>query len=819
MRNPEDAGFKRVSAQLKRWLEVIRSHNTKIPTQDREDCLDSLNDRMTRARIAEVHEAHEKTFHWLFDPSSVSFSEWLSEGSSKKQPIYWVQGKPGSGKSTLMKFAMRDRRMAELLASTGHPHWNFAAFFFHDRGSEVQKTLGGMLQELLHSVLGQIPALSQFIIPCYLELVRSRRTRAPNWDAETLKTALLSIIEQRKVHLQLFLLLDALDEHHGDNDLLASFLKKLVDKADGDHVTLKVCLASRSWTVFQQHFGACPGFAIHDYTRQDISTYIKARLEPSRAVDEPHTDQPGRRRVVDLVTDKALGVFIWVRLVVDLLSKGVRDGTPYSVLEEQVNKIPQELKDLYADTLRRIEPEYSSEAYIMLQIALCSLVPLPPKSFMNSVDVNFLGADSVDLVTYYTTMKGLSPESRVPLQSRLESRSGGLLEVVSVAVPDESAQAELPHLVVQFIHQTVKEYVQESPRGLGLTQVSPETLDQNGYDYLLKACAGSTDKWVSHVKKDVFAYARSAVRKYKEPDGTFNTQWEEALAQVVQDVESAMVGGPIGIKWFLRQQRGSFFEALLSYLPLQSDLGPDYESALLMLGVAMDFPEIVLMRGEVITNTEPMHVAAAAPSITTGVKDPDYERTIRFLAGMGYPIDNLGSWVLKQTNLSQEIDIVHGLTPLAQVLLLKDADKAEARMSIAKTLLALGADAKFNLRFPYKSAGYFSKWGKGDSFEYSLLQYTVCHESAAFVRLLLQYGAHSDHTKIQCWDLYRVAEIRKDPSVTQALLDFGVESPQGKHMFSDPPSIKEALVVPSHVAAASMGSHFSTNLFSIHRRL
>lgn len=120
---------------------------------------------MTRARIVEVHEAHEKTFHWLFDPSVVSFSKWLSEESSKNQPIYWIWGKPGSGKSTLMKFAMRDRKMEELLASNGHPSWIFAAYFFHDRGSDVQKTLGGMLQELLYSILDQVPALLRFIIP------------------------------------------------------------------------------------------------------------------------------------------------------------------------------------------------------------------------------------------------------------------------------------------------------------------------------------------------------------------------------------------------------------------------------------------------------------------------------------------------------------------------------------------------------------------------------------------------------------------------------------------------------------------------------
>ena len=326
-------------------------------------------------------------------------------------------------------------------------------------------------------------------------------------------------------------------------------------------------------------------------------------------------------------------------------------------------------------------------------------------------------------------MEGLSHDSRVRLQSRLESRSGGLLEAVSMAVSDESAQAELLHLVVQFIHQTVKEYVQESPRGLGLTQVSPKTLDQNGYDSLLKVCAGSADEWVSHVKKDVFAYARSTARKYKEPDGAFNTQWKETLAQIVQDVESAMGPvGPIGIEWFLRQQQGSFFEAL------QSDSSLSYKSVLLRLGVAMDFPEIVLLRVTVRELFELIHIAAAAPSITTVVRDPDYERTIRFLAGMGCPIDNLDSWVLEQTNSSQEIDKDLGVTPLAQVLLMKEADKEEARLSIAKTLLALGADAKFNLRllYPERARPLLKGWGDF-FFEYSLLQYAVCHESAAFV--------------------------------------------------------------------------------------
>ena len=44
--------------------------------------------------------------------------------------------------------------------------------------------------------------------------------------------------------------------------------------------------------------------------------------------------------------------------------------------------------------------------------------------------------------------------------SRLMSRSGGLLEVVSISNPDAATEDESSTLVVQFIHQTVKEFIQ-----------------------------------------------------------------------------------------------------------------------------------------------------------------------------------------------------------------------------------------------------------------------------------------------------------------------------------------------------------------------
>jgi hypothetical protein len=56
-------------------------------------------------RYEAIPEAHAKTFRWIFEPPSpgqdwADVSQWLQ---GKDTPIYWITGKPGAGKSTLMR--------------------------------------------------------------------------------------------------------------------------------------------------------------------------------------------------------------------------------------------------------------------------------------------------------------------------------------------------------------------------------------------------------------------------------------------------------------------------------------------------------------------------------------------------------------------------------------------------------------------------------------------------------------------------------------------------------------------------------------------
>jgi hypothetical protein len=63
-----------------------------------------------RDRYEGIESAHKNTFKWIFNQSSDwnkpwdDFARWLKAGDG----IYWVSGKAGSGKSTLMRYIIDD---------------------------------------------------------------------------------------------------------------------------------------------------------------------------------------------------------------------------------------------------------------------------------------------------------------------------------------------------------------------------------------------------------------------------------------------------------------------------------------------------------------------------------------------------------------------------------------------------------------------------------------------------------------------------------------------------------------------------------------
>ncbi|TGJ80302.1 hypothetical protein E0Z10_g8461 [Xylaria hypoxylon] len=78
----------------------------RSPMTLNQDFLESLYFSKIKARQRKIESVHSKTFGWIFRSSvgdeskTLSFEQWLREGCG----TFWIQGKAGSGKSTLMKF-------------------------------------------------------------------------------------------------------------------------------------------------------------------------------------------------------------------------------------------------------------------------------------------------------------------------------------------------------------------------------------------------------------------------------------------------------------------------------------------------------------------------------------------------------------------------------------------------------------------------------------------------------------------------------------------------------------------------------------------
>ena len=735
-------------------------------------------------RIRAVAVSHKLTFHWLFDENVVKFSQWLRGDDEAEGAMFWIQGKPGSGKSTLMKFAMQNKKTNDLLSTSGD-HWIIIGYFFHDRGSDIQKSLKGMLQEILYQMLFHVKQLAFAVQPHWIKLAQAQGTKSPNWDVDGLRGALLSIVKQHEVKAHFCMFIDALDEHDGDNDQLAGILQEMVSDTDSPLVKLKICLASRSWTVFISHFAECPGSAIHNYTRADIQSYTTSRLFEASVGPRQATFNVSlfpRKALVEQVTNKARGVFIWVKLVVDILAKGIRDGTPLSALQETVSQLPEELKDLYLHTLRRIDSEYVEEAYIMLQIALCSTSPLLLETFIPCI--SFVRWGTLGL-----------PASIDYLVRLLASRSGGLLETISQdldhelsveeeekinypslpAEPDETVQlgVELSSdLVVQFVHQTAKEYIRDQRDNLGLRFQNDKITHKSGYIFLLGlAVASYVNSYAtfwgiirSSIGKLVFQYA-SLAEKETNLDPVGNQYINPALDKlrgcdfvwIASEFEIAQAEREFYSDLFHRQKISDLERPLFlciaanlhNYISYSINKIP---ARLLLVAVA---------------------VAAFGPKIIPG--EDDRLRMMSLLLG-SETSSNINSRI---SNPFRGLGYQGSFSILALLLASKKFHKVEEdqRIVLARFLLQRGADPNAEVPSMNRSPG--SMWLTRST----ALQHCVLYESLAMVRSFLEHGAKAsiytdDIPGLLSIHPFTLALRRMDPDILRALQEAGYGGPQ-----------------------------------------
>jgi hypothetical protein len=353
-------------------LEVPRDEEAEIRKLVGNKILESLRYATMSQRFDEVSEAYQKTFNWIFDETTdrqvpwTNFADWLQNGDG----LYWLKGKAGSGKSTLMKYIYEDPRTQHLLKvwASSAPLC-VSSFFFWNSGTWDQKSQQGLLRALLFQVFNENPDLIPIVLPLtwsrtYTRLIADKAGLVnESWSLRLLKYGFKLLVKQEMVPLNLCFFIDGLDEFEGDHEDMAELFKDITSP------TVKVCLSSRPWIVFEMSFQSCPGLRLQDLTRSDIELYVQEILAASTPFQRLATRDPSSTATfVQEIVEKADGVFLWVVLVVRSLLNGIRNRDSVPDLQNRLRRLPRELEPLYDHLLERIEPGYYPWASRAFQI-------------------------------------------------------------------------------------------------------------------------------------------------------------------------------------------------------------------------------------------------------------------------------------------------------------------------------------------------------------------------------------------------------------------------------------------------------------------
>lgn len=506
-----------------------------------------------------------------------NIQSWLS--SEHAEPVLWISGKPGCGKSTLASHIWRERATHDALERWSSPQKPIIARYFFDGSNayfyknwevfgtkSLQKeqflnmTREGMVRSLLQQILHQRRDLASVALTQDVESRFQKPTEDSTLSWVTLRKAFHSVLDSIGSS-KIFFVIDGLDEyrslhsigdfashakepglsqhHHGTAAELnfSSWINhshleiaSLFRKTLGDRSNIKMCLTSREMPIFETAFSSFTRIRVQQHTRQPIEAYCTSRLAESA----PDLESLHSLDYAKVIAAQAQGMFQWARLAVDALITLHARGAHPEELERAVDGFPPRFggwSGLYANMWRSLNPEDMDEAVWSFQ--LVSVAKHEDVS-LDILALNFALYDrrrtsSTDM--WLSTGKEVHPRTideleieRKRLRKRLLAICGGFLEAgdETDGAPDE----------VRFMHKTALQYLSSQAiknSNIEMARLSFPIEDtglslnlMSGYIRWLKCC------------KDILSFSTEPQTKSHEVPSLFQRSWNRVVESVLK---------------------------------------------------------------------------------------------------------------------------------------------------------------------------------------------------------------------------------------------------------------------------------------------
>ncbi|KAI0162080.1 hypothetical protein GGR57DRAFT_498426 [Xylariaceae sp. FL1272] len=458
---PGDPGYRKVSAEIKKML---------LSGQQDPQVTDEASEMYDRQK--NIHRALLDTCDWLF--RSPEYVSWTCRSDvQRNRGLLWIKGKPGAGKSTLMKRALNQAQARYAGSAT-----STAAFFFNARGTQaLEKSSLGLYRALLHQILQQdLLALS------HLSLAFKKKQTFQSsitWHEEELQEYLVKVFATSSSRPAV-LFIDAMDECCDEEVRdLVKFFSDLSRQAVKAGARLDVCFSSRHYPHIS--IEDCSEVVVEHHNRQDILLYVSSEAMDNKAIQELKED----------ILVKSDGVFLWVALVVAILKKSGH-GKSLKWLRQKLSAIPAELETLFKQLFTNVEEDDILRIVHLMQMMLFSIYPLDLDELHAALA--FTSRPFATLQEWTNSIDYLETDRQ--RHEMIVELSRGLLETAPTSKKSTNKRANKTNedsdkvtgtQTYQFIHETVREFFL-SGQGFQLLKHSKCNVVGHAHKTLAAAC-------------------------------------------------------------------------------------------------------------------------------------------------------------------------------------------------------------------------------------------------------------------------------------------------------------------------------------------
>ncbi|TKA70756.1 hypothetical protein B0A55_08838 [Friedmanniomyces simplex] len=352
--------------------EVARQRASALERKLR--ILSSLHFPEMQMRHSDIRDAYQGTNTWIFDRDS-SFRTWLESSEG----IFWVNGKAGSGKSTLIKFICDHADTERSIQRwAGSNTLVVASWYFWNAGYPMQKTQIGLLQSLLFQVLRRCPDLIPDVLPIRWAAGEMAHRHPDPWTRQELLEAFFGVLTHHNLNNRFCFFIDGLDEYEGDHYTLIQELQQLVDTG-----AVKLCVSSRPWNAFNSAYGKLKDrqLVLQNHSQTDMRKYVQGMLEQDPRFARLSALDAGAQDLINDIQERAQGVFLWVFLVVRSLLRGLTEEDDIAMLQKRLRQLPTDLERFFQQILDSVDDVYQEYTARTLLIVLEAHQPLSMLAF------------------------------------------------------------------------------------------------------------------------------------------------------------------------------------------------------------------------------------------------------------------------------------------------------------------------------------------------------------------------------------------------------------------------------------------------------